>query len=597
MMRKCLDFVFKQKHYRDDKGQTLDRTRIQPKGAETFNTIRRKTAQICSQPPYFEAWPVDKMDDPQKAEGAKRVLESILNDPLKRYRPCKRRMVSGAMVASTWYMKAEWDYSCGPFGDIRFSSMKPMQVMPEPGWQDIHDPLCPRVWEVHDLCVRDIEGRKGWKNTAGLWPDNEGKYRSEQDYQRSVSDTSPDYQYEEDTVRVLFVWEKGDYTTEDRPTHRPLAPEDRYMACTTCGYRTMDHPQMPDGQFPVEGDPCPLCMESGKVNLMQRIDAERDNARYRKYPNGRLRIIAPYQHRKFYDGEWPEELRSYPFFQFRAYENPEEYHGLNDAALHWPQQVILNSLRRQGYEQMRTSKSLILVAGGPDGKGILDYRNRPFVLSDENGCVGYVQGPTVQGMVQHVQGQGLPSQWTNYYQAVLNSFTSTQGTNDLGLTPASSKDIAASTVQQLTEIGDIPVQDHIDVLNEEESIFLGVVLDMWVAHTDVARAVRYLGPEGKVIIEMLSGMDIPNVDVIVTAQPKMRSSNIDRFRVLQQWAQLPSPALRRIGARELNIPTSDVVQVEMELAAMPPTPPVTQGPSSPPSNGVAMAMNGAGGVP
>ena len=591
--RNALDFVFKLKHYKDDKGQTLDRTRVQPKGAELFNTIRHKASEIAGQPTYFECWPVDQIDDPLSAEYSKRVIESVLQDPLKRYRPCKRRMVYGGLVASVWYMKAEWDGKIGPFGDIRFSTLSTMHVLPEPGWQDIHDPCCPRVYEWHDLPIDSIKGKQGWKNTKGLWPDNGGKNLSEDDYAKSLSEWSPDEQDTPDTVRVVFVWDRWDDKTEDKlgVSRRALAPQDRYMACLSCGYKTMDVPRETSGELPMQGGMCPVCYQSDppEERPLERIDYERIDERYLSYPTGRLRIIAPVQRRKFYDGPWPDKMRSFPFFQFRCYENPEEYNGLSDAMLHINDQVILNSLRRMGYEQMRTSKSIIVVAGGPDGRGLLDHRGRPFILSDENGCVAYAQGPTVSNMIQHVQGQGLPAQWTPYYQAILGAFSATQGTSDLGLTPASSKDIAASTVQQLTEMGEIPVKDHLEVINEEEGVFLGVVLDIWKSRVSVPRATRHFGPEGKMIVERLKGTEIPNVDVVVTAQPKMKAAHLEQFKTFAQWASLPPP-IRRIAAKQLNIPISMVMELELEeqqmaqqqmMSAQQP-----QGPSAPGMNGL-----------
>lgn len=572
--RTCLDFVLKQKHYKQDEGQTLDRTRVQPKGAETFNTIRHKTAQIAGQSTYFECWPTDQQDDPQAAEAARRVLESIVQDPLKRYRPCKRRMVLGALVASTWYCKVEWDSSIGPYGDLRFSSLAPFYLLPAPGWQDIHDPKCPYVIEWADLPIDFVRSKAGkgenaWKDLEDLWPDNQGQYKSQDEYTRSLSDSSPDEGYGPDTVRVVMMWERSDPALEKKEgsDYNVLPEAQRYMACPDCGYKTMEHPTGEQGPLPLEGGLCPVCYDSvpqGFSSLL-RIDAHRQDERYLRYPKGRLRICLPIQRRMAYDGGWPCKMRSFPFFQFRAYENPEEYHGLSDTMLHGNNQVILNSLRRMGYEQMRTSRSVIIVAGGPDNKGLLDSRGREFRFSDENGCVAYTQGQTVQNMVQHVQGQGLPAQWATYHQTILNSFEATQGTSDLGLTPASSKDIAASTVKQLTEMGEIPVADHRDVLNEEESIFLGVALDIWIANTTAARAVRYLGPDGNMVVDKLRGADVATVDVIVTASPQIRQAHMDQFQSFSQWAAMPPP-LRRLAAEMLNIPLSKVGQLEAEEA-------------------------------
>lgn len=574
--------MFKQKQYKNDAGNTLDRVRTQPKGNEVFNVVRHKTAQIAGPPTYIETWPVDSQDDAEAAKDAKRVLQQVIHDPLKRYRLRRRAMVAGALVASTWYMKAEWVPSIGPFGGMRFSTRSPMQLLPAPGYTDIHDPLCPHLTEWADVPMASITGKRGWKNTRDLWPDNKGRYETEEDYQKSQGRPRADEQYGPDTVRVAFKWIRADATTDVKPglRHRvlpdgrqPGEADERYMQCP-CGYRTMDHPRDETGALPLSGGLCPLCYESvpQKMSPMVRIDAERTDEHMLRYPNGRLIIFAPTQRRIFYDGPWPERTRSFPFFQFRAYENPEEYHGQNDAALHWSHQVILNSLRRMGYEQMRTSKRVFIVAGGPDGKGLLDSRGRPFVISDENGFVAYTGGQTTQGMISEFQGQGLPSSFPVYYNIIHGAVQSTLGISDLGLTAANSKDIAASTVRQLTQMGEIPVADHKDVLNEEEGVFLGCVLDIEVEHMDVPKAVRYFGLEGETIIRRLRASDIPNVDVMVTAQPTLRSEQIEDLKVFQQWAQL-LPPIRRIAARRLGLAPSEIAEFEAETLKMQQTQP------------------------
>jgi hypothetical protein len=601
-----LDFVFRQKQYVSDAGNTLSRIRTQPKGNEVFNLIRRKTGEIAGPPIYLETWPVDSGEDAEAAKDAKRVIQQAIHDPLKRYRLRRRSMIAGALTASTWYMKVEWCKSIQPFGDLRFSTSdcSPMHVLPCPGHTDIHDPLCPYVLHWMDVPIDDVlaKGGKGefdWKETADLWPDNKGKYETREDYAQSTATPSPDRQYGYDTVRVCMKWMRGDPAKKVEPEKYRVLPEsERYMSCP-CGYKSMDEPRDESGQLPLKGGLCPLCFDGvpQKLSELERIDVERTDGHYLRYPAGRLVIFAPIQRRIFYDGAWPERCRSFPFFQCRFYENPEEYHGQNDASIHWSHQVILNSLRRMGYEQMRTSKRLIIMAGGPGaGKGLVDHRGRPFLLSDENGYIAYTQNPTTQGMIQEFQGQGLPSQFPVYYNIINGALQSTLGSSDLGITQENSKDIAASTVRQLSQMANIPVADHKDVLNEEEGVFLGCVLDILVEHMDVPKAVRYFGPEGQAIVQRLRASDIPNVDVIVTAQPTLRTEQIEDLRVFQQWAALPPP-VRKIAARRLGLAPSEIAEFEAEQMKMAQTqPPAVPGMGVPAPNGVPAGM-GAPPVP
>jgi hypothetical protein len=116
-------------------------------------------------------------------------------------------------------------------------------------------------------------------------------------------------------------------------------------------------------------------------------------------------------------------------------------------------------------------------------------------------------------------------------------------------------------------MANIPTADHKDVLNEEEGVFLGCVLDIKVAHMDIASATRYFGPEGQAIVRRLRASDIPNVDVIVTAQPALRTEQIEDLKVFQQWAALPDE-IRPIAARRIGLAPSEIAEFEAKRAEM-----------------------------
>jgi hypothetical protein len=305
---------------------------------------------------------------------------------------------------------------------------------------------------------------------------------------------------------------------------------------------------------------------------------ERTDTTFLKYPNGRLRIVAPAQGRLFYDGPWPEDTRSYQYLQWRPYEHPTEHLGQNDVALHATKQAILDSLTRFGYEQMRTSQRLIVVGGGHDGMGLVNANGRPYRLSDDYGSLAYTKAQNVDGLIKEFQGAGIPSGLPALYNLVYQSLQSTLGFTDFGLTPDRSKDIAAASLQKIEEVGEIPVTDHRDVLNDEESVFKGVCLDKWIARASPELATKVLGPgdpmrgipSGPELLLLLRQTDTRDMDVVVTASPTMRHMSEGQMALVQQWIAMyrSDPQAALIVAKMSSIPASIVREVQ----AMPPPP-------------------------
>jgi len=177
--------------------------------------------------------------------------------------------------------------------------------------------------------------------------------------------------------------------------------------------------------------------------------------------------------------------------------------------------------------------------------------------------------------VAQFQGNGLPGSFPTLYSILSNSFYQTRGVGQVQFGPDQSKDVAYRSLLLQKESGDIPVDDHRQIWQEEEGLFLGCVLDLWVANSSVPRSIRYLGPDGLMGFQLLKGSDIPNVDVIVGTPPTVKQGALDEVNAIMQYAQVPSPALRRILARRLGLSPSEVAEIEAEMTAMPPQMPQT----------------------
>jgi len=601
------DFLYKQEHYADDPGVTLEDARVAPKGAELNDLHRYKVAQILGEGPYIETHPRDQNTDPVASDFAKRVLQSIIEDNTNRYSKFRRRVLNGGMGVGTWYGMAHWDPDRGPMGDIVFESIESKYVLPCPGYLDVHDPMCPDVHVERHLSITEIEAKAGsgpndWKETGELWPDCHGEYGSQEAWTKAHGHPSPDDQYLKPTVTVIYCFKrKGQETYAEDAGVRDLAQDQQYMQCPGCGQKEMEHERMPDGSLPEVGMPCPGCLGramagEGEPNYLMRVSRERLTDHRLKYPNGRLVIIAPHQRRTFYEGPWQAPTRSFPILQARGYESPYELMGGCDTALYFSLQILMDQLRKQAYDQMVTSKPILIFAGKPDGQsGLVDSSGRPFLFDDTNGQIAYadVQPGMLGSMVHEFQGNGMPGSLPVLYGILSQSFYQTRGAFTGPLGPEQSKDVAYRSLLLQKESGDIPVEDHKQMWREEEGLFLGCVLDIWVHNATEARAIRYFDQAGAVQFQLLRGADIPNVDVIVGTPPQIKQGAIEEISALTQLAQVPLASLRRIIARRINLAPAEVAEIEAELMAaqMPPAEQPGMDGESPPD--FATAMGGA----
>ena len=534
--------------------------------------------------------------DPFASEYAKRVLMSIVEDGTNRYDAVRQRVINGALGVGTWYAMVHWNPTRGPMGDVCFETLGMDQVFPCPGYLDVHDPMCPHVDIERHETIAQLKA-KG-HDVEGLWPDCQGRYGSESDWTKASGHPSPDDTYLKETVTVVYHFARAAYDTEAADGgFRDLDTESQYMACPTCGHKELMHERMPSGDLPEVGSACPMCaaemggqmdaiggrmagMGGGPMDnpsYLYRVSREKLTEHRLKYPNGKLCIVAPHQSRLLSEGEWPAPSRSFPLWQQRAYESPYEQAGGCDTLLYWSLQALMDQLRKQAYDQMVTSKPILVMAEGLDGAPVLvDASGRPFVYDDTNGQIAYARnlqpGMPIQSAVHQFQGGGMPTSLPTLYSILSQSFYQSRGVGQVSFGPDQSKDVAFKSLMLQKESGDVPVEDHKRIMRREEGLFLGIVLDYWVHNSTSARAIRYLGQDGQMAFQLLKGSDIPNVDVIVGTPPMVKQGALEEINALMQWSQIPVPSVRRIVARRLGLAPSEVAEVEAELMA-PPMPP------------------------
>lgn len=502
---------------------------------------------------------------------------SIVEDATNRYDAFRQRVISGGMGVGLWYGMVHWNPKRGKLGDVCFESLDPNHVIVCPGYLDVHDPMCPWVIIERHETIADLAA-KGY-DTEGLWPDCHGRYQSTDEWTKAHGHPSVDDQYLKPTVTTLYYFSREAYDEEAYDGgYRALDSESQYMACGTCGYKDRMHERMPDGSLPEAGAACPTCLEdvmAGEAespSYLYRVTREKLTEHRLKYPNGKLCIVAPHQHRLLSEGAWPAPSRSFPLWQQRAYESPYEQAGGCDTLLYWSLQALMDSLRKQAYDQMVLAKPKLIMAEGVDGNpGLVDATGAAAVIDDSTDQVLYARGlapgAPLGNLMFQFQGQGMPNDLPQLYSILSASFYQSRGTDQMEFGPDQSRDVAFKSLMLQKESGSVTVNDHKRITAREEGMFLGIVLDYWVHNSSTERAIRYLGPDGHMAFQLLKGSDIPNVDVIVGTPPQVKQGAVDEIQMFMQYAQVPSPALRRVIAKRIGLGATEIAEIESELMA------------------------------
>jgi hypothetical protein len=567
----CLDLD----HYESDSGNVRDRTRIQPRTLALYHTVRHKASQVSSSEIYIDCLPVDDYGDNETAEWCRFALEKEILDQTKRYKARRREMVWSAFAARAWGMAADWDARCKK---IFFRLVDPTTCLVPPGYTDIHDPTCPGFGEEVMMPLSEVRRMKseGWKNTDDVTADSAARaLKGRSGNQPATSTGQTRFEKgagvqpgpsEQDLVKVTKWWFRYDPLgeTEARGNERvyPLNPDEEFARCTGCDHEEFDGFEGyrdQDGALPNDLEDYVSCPKCGKPMEPVRHLAEQDV--YEKYPDGRLWIGSVEQGVEFSNDKWPFRTRSFPYMLFRPGVHPRKTFPASDTALNWSLQVIENAMYRFGYEQMSRNTDIILTPLG----GLVTSKKEPFRFTDQHGQIAYFSNPLAAQYTKHVQGSGLPAAWATFQQAVAAAFRANVGTSDIQPMAGQTRDIPVGTVEQMVQQGEIPVLDSLSVLQDEEGIFFGCVLDMIIDGAwDEAKWVRTIGPDGSYVMRKLKGAALPQADVFVTTQPRMKQLNQEELETFLKWTEAPPPA-RRVLAKQLNISPTLLHMYEQDL--------------------------------
>lgn len=624
LMREEVEFVLDQKQWDDNEGHGRGDEDLQAVDQSLLSACRRKWSQVKAAPIYLNAYPTNQDDgDPMAAERMKWALEHEVYSPRKLFKRKRARALMGAVVGRIWYMHAEWD---ADLQEILYDTLAPTDVFKQPGCIDLHDQKTGWCIIRQRLSVQDARARArrrgvpevevmkiradsgagtGETNTAGV-------PKPGMDTLDHANPEGGPAGALENVVTLLIGMYRYDpkqaVVEEALGPPEPLAPEDQYMRCWTCGYETKDHaPDSETGTLPATGMPCPQCEMDPKydgaesdteVPLLQRVDTVERIERYPECPDGRWVEVLEESRIVLYNGAWPymkpsgETLRSFPLAEYRIYDDPRWEIPHSDVSWQFNQQALATHILQWGVEQMRSSGRIIMIPRG----ALVDARGRALTPTNRLDQIAWLKDPMLSKGIQEFQPSGLAQGWSELLSVVTSSFRSNLGTGELGLGPDQSRDLPVGTVHAIVESGDIPVDDAIGMVREEDGAFFGVIADMIQCCWDAARWVRYLGPTGEMAYEYISSADLTGVDVEVLGAPNFDVMQGSKMERMMTWFNMLPPQ-QRLAAKWLNLPPSEVWQYQQDMAQFMGAGPGGAGPPGMPGVGGAGAPAGQPGPP
>lgn len=557
-----LDF-FDGKHFASNGDRhNKNRQTIEYVGQESYNVIRHKSAQVTAWPRHVQARPLDREVDPVTAELAVALVEWETNNPLKMFDDYCDIVVTGAIAARSWLMGVDYEPTIGPWGEIVFRPIDPRHVIWEPGFHSPHDLMCGWMREQRRVTMAWLKKQKDWTIPETLKPDADTRESSKGDDPEFPADRG-----DEAKVTINIYRFKHDMTTIDSDSAEPaeLGDDERYMKCAACGWTSDAAPGLPDAMT------CPKCGE-----VAERVDAVVRTSQYRKYPDGRRVIVtSPGCEEALYDGPWEVPgLRSFPVIHLTDYLHPCKPTGPSDTLLNWSGQLMADLLMTTAGQRVLDYRAYYLM---PE-LGINDADGKRFEFNPAQGNVMYYRDAMNPSSVQTLMGSQLDPSWNIYWRSNRETLMGSQGISDLGLGPQSSKDIAASTVQQLTQMGEIPVEHLKRRWHRELGRAYGLIWDFIRATYTAGRMARLNLTEltgmvseqyGQDALVKVFGDELPNYDFVITDGAGLMGldkTRAESMQMLVAGAQLPPEAALLLLSEVNHVPPTTLRRVQEAMA-------------------------------
>lgn len=565
---RLIAFSLDMEHYKRNTGFMADSRRIQPKGQQLYNLIRHKAALLSTPPIYIEARPVQPVEDADLAIIAKRVIEQRLEDPKRRYKIVRHRMVLSALAGARGTVAIEYDREAG--GTV-FRNTDPRMLMHTPGFLDLHDPRTPDVVEVVPMRLSAVRAKRaaGWKVPSDLhadnWrPDHPNGVAQESHWvdMGAESGDNPSADVGDGTdddgiVTILKCYARKDPFRQSRTASIPRdLPQEQWYWTDDAGQRI---PLLEQPSPPFEG-----------ARLVTVAEDERE---LELYSGGYLCIVAPfYQGKKpLWQGTWLPEavntdvrLRSFPYMDMAGYLHPLRRAGLSDTQLNVSMQQIDDMSFRAAWEQMRMAQLIGVVPWGSLFKS--DGRTA-FELTDEPIQLAYGKDRLAMDGISWAQAPGMNASLPQF-RNMLDRQWSYIGSGDISMPADRSRDVAVGTIEALQRSGDLPVQMHRDIMQAEEAIAFGVVLDYERAYRSDAELVQWISDEGELQSANVRGADLVDVNVMITASPDSVQLDADKMQAVAQYVgqMQTTPQLMGDLAPYVGLPPEAVRSIRKTVA-------------------------------
>lgn len=580
--------------YAEDQGSyNRDRRLIQIRGQETQDTIRHIAARATERPRSVEARPTDSETDPDSGEVATSLIEWELDNTWKDFESLYYEAVVACREKRLGVVWMDYDPDCGPFGEMLYRYVSGDQIMWDESFGSPHHPKCAWLWEAYRVPVDEARAtyKADWLKPDYKQFDRAGNVLPGLPLVSGASaamfaGAAPD----DGKVTLWRFWWKRDPEAAEQSkgkmgvtrSRQDLKPDDHYLACPECDFQSPTQGKMQemgilDGDLPGEDDPsvsmpaCPSCHENGTLQPLKRIESHAEDPESLHYSDQRrLTVIAPFcagpDDEPLYDGGWPvPNARSFPGLFLTAYVKPGHPVGPSDTTLMWDQQVAADNLRTMAIQRVFEHRNYWVMPR----VGIYDAQGRRYEFRDDQHNVMY-RDATAANMgplgIEQINGAGLDPEFGLIYDLTQAALTQYRGIADLGLTAENSKNIAASTVSQLTQMGEVPLEDFVRRKNRELSKFYGVVWD-YIRATYTPERIARLRLDDVDIVTAFKGDNLPNYDFRVEDTPewsgveKAKADALDgllNFVARAMQMGMPVDAAVEMFAEVNNLPRSIV---------------------------------------
>jgi hypothetical protein len=542
-----VQFLIDGRHYSDSIEASTDSDDIRWVGEEGFNRLRHEIGAVMV-PGTLTAKPVDMAgSNPDLQDFAVRLMTGETELPENEEEESWYDVLECASAAA---YGVNWLDYLPEEDQIVSAADDPRNFMCDRRVRSVHSKRCRFVYRKMRMTIGEVKRRMTEGSEGARW--NKAlmsKLRADDDQAVGFLDRlgtpggeettqwvrlrqdsfGPEGSDDDKEVTVYVKWSRYSDETEDESDYTEYEPGQRYMRCTSCGYRTATQEQMGQNGQPQDlpeelGNSCPECMASPDSKLhgnMIRIDGEERTVEMLKYPKGYLCIFAPFAlpgvEDFLYEGPWPWKLRSYPCALVQRFRHPFKIIGpsLSDL-LSWNQSAT-DMMMRMVLERMVVSEPAPLM---PED-AIFDSQGMPWETSSNRTNGAFYRGMTMPATAMIGGDPGIPQMWPLIMNAARSMLTASEGIADFSLTEGQTRNIPAQSVALQVRQEEIPLADLRKRYHRERGKYTGVRYDMMKAIYSPDRLYAIAGRDESDQVQQVAITDLPNFSFRYDAGPTM----------------------------------------------------------------------------